>query len=392
MVAEYMSNDITCCLPWNHLATHPNGNVSLCCQAKLDDGSGFAKTQGNFLNLENRKVIEILNSDSFVNVRKKMIAGEKPETCMRCYDAESKGEWSKRVFENRRFDWNPGNLTEIVSQGNLEFLELRLGNVCNLACATCNSISSSKWVKDEIALSNKLSWYKDITHIETKRYKWFEDESFYEKLAEDNPNLKTIYINGGEPFLIKAHKRLLEKLVENNKAKNISLEYSTNVTILPIDYLQLWKNFKSITVMLSVDDLEERNDWLRWPSQWNDIEKNINWYIENKLDNLDLIMCQTVNALNIFYVDQFIEYCNKLKIKHTANFVYSPSIFSARSLNEPKKEYVLNKFKDLNLSQLKSWLEIPYDIESEKKLIEFVTELSFLRNINSEIFNFKNIY
>lgn len=383
-----MSNGITCCLPWNHLATHPNGNVSLCCQAKLDDGSGFSKTQGNFLNLENRKVIEILNSDSFVNVRKKMIAGEKPETCMRCYDAESKGEWSKRVFENRRFDWNFGNLTEIVSQGNLEFLELRLGNVCNLACATCNSISSSKWVKDEIALSNKLSWYKDITHTEQKRYKWFEDESFYEKLAEDNPNLKTIYINGGEPFLIKAHKKLLESLIKINKSKDIILEYSTNVTVIPQDYLDLWKKFKSVTIMLSIDDLGERNNWLRWPSNWNDIEKNLHWYLNNKLGNQKLVVCQTVCALNIFYIDQMLDFCKKLKIEYTANFVYSPSIFSAKSLNDRKKEYILNNFKNLDLSQLRSWIELPYEKICEIRLLEFVNELNLLRNIDSKVFNF----
>lgn len=381
-----MIKDTTCCLPWNHLATHPNGNVSLCCQAKLDDGSGFAKSQGQFLNLENRKVIEILNADSFVNVREQMIKGEIPNTCVRCFDAESNGEWSKRIFENRRFEWNPVNLKKYTSEGNLEFLELRLGNVCNLACATCNSISSSKWVKDEIFLSDKLPWYKEITYIESKRYKWFEDESFYEKLADENPKIQTIYINGGEPFLIKAHKRLLEKLIEQNKSQKISLEYSTNVTVLPIDYIELWKEFKSVNIMLSVDDIGHRNNWLRWPSRWEDIDKNIYWYIENKLENMDLMVCQTVSSLNVFYINELLDYCRKLNLKHTANFVYSPEIFSAKSLNDNKKESLLNKLKKYNLSQLESWLNLTYDYNSEKKLLEFLKELDNLRKLDSRIF------
>lgn len=386
MVAKHMNNDITCCLPWNHLATHPNGTVSLCCQAKLDDGSGFSQIDGKFLNLENRKVIDILNSDSFVDVRKKMISGEKPKPCIRCFDAESKGEWSKRVFENRRFNWNSSNLQELVTEGNLEFLELRLGNVCNLACSTCNSISSSKWIRDEIHLSNKLSWYKEITYIENKRYTWFEDETFYEKLAEQNPNLKIIYINGGEPFLIKAHKRLLEKLVDSGKSKKISLEYNTNVTILPYDYLDLWKNFKSVKIMLSVDDIGERNDWLRWPSKWEIINQNINWYIDNKLENIELLVCQTVSSLNVFYLNDLIDYCKKLKILHTANFVYSPEIFTARTLSDDKKEYLLNKYKGYDLSQLKSWLKMPYDFHCKSRLLEFLKEIDSLRKIDSKIF------
>jgi len=388
MVETNMIEDTSCCLPWNHLATHPNGNVSLCCQANLDNGSGFAKSQNKLLNLENQKVINILNADSFINVRKEMIEGIKPNACMRCFDAESKGEWSKRIFENRRFNWSPVNLKDRIDEGNLEFLELRLGNVCNLACATCNSISSSKWVKDEIRIANKLPWYKEITYIENNRYKWFEDEMFYENIAEKNLNLKTIYINGGEPFLIKAHKKLLEKLIERGESQKISLEYSTNVTTTPVEYIDLWKKFKSVNIMLSIDDIDERNNWLRWPSQWHDIDQNINWYVNNKLENMDLIICQTVSALNIFYIDDLITYCNKLNIKHTANFVYFPEIFSSKSLNINEKNFLLNKYKGYNLSQLKSWLQIEYDPIFRNRLVEFIKEIDQLRKIDSKIFQY----
>lgn len=371
---------ISCCLPWIHLATHPNGAASLCCQAKLDDASGFAKTDGKMLNLENRKVIDILNSDSYVDVRNKMINNIEPSTCSRCYDAERNNEWSKRLFENERFKWNPNNLNGYVSEGNLEFIELRLGNVCNLACVTCNSISSSKWIKDEIKIAEKLKWYKDITYIETKNHRWFENEIFYEELAEKNPSLKKIYINGGEPFLIKAHKRLLQKLIETNRSTDIDLEYSTNVTIKPEEYIDLFKEFKSVTIMLSVDDIGERNDWLRWPSNWGNIEENIQWYLKNRLDNMKLILCQTVSCLNVFYLDEMMRYCKQKNLNYTANFVYSPSIFSAKSLNDFQKIEIKNKYQGYDLSQLHSWLELTFDSESKKRLDEFVDELDNIRN------------
>lgn len=381
-----MKNNVTCCLPWNHLATHPNGAVSLCCQAKLDDASGFASTNSKILKLDYNSVIDIINSDTFIDTRKKMIEGIKPETCSRCYAAEDKNEWSKRIFENKRFNWNPLDLKEKVLEGELEFIELRLGNVCNLACATCNSISSSKWIRDEKKLAEKMSWYKDITYIETNNYKWFENEKFYEDLAEKNPSLKKIYINGGEPFLIKAHKRLLEKLIELKRAGEISLEYSTNVTIIPSDYIELFKNFNKVTVMLSVDDIGLRNDWLRWPSSWENINNNIDWYLMNSLSNMDLILCQTVSCLNVFYVDQMIKYCTERNIAYTSNFVFHPKIFSASSLDNDKKERIKKNLDGTNLSQLNSWLSIPYDKASKNKLNDFLNNLDELRNIDSRIF------
>ena len=55
--------DTTCCLPWNHLATHPNGNVTLCCQTEMANGIGFSKDKSNnLLNMDTTSVPDILNS------------------------------------------------------------------------------------------------------------------------------------------------------------------------------------------------------------------------------------------------------------------------------------------------------------------------------------------
>ena len=39
--------------------------------------------------------------------------------------------------------------------GEVKFVDLKLGNLCNLKCRICGSWSSSKWAKEEIDLLNK---------------------------------------------------------------------------------------------------------------------------------------------------------------------------------------------------------------------------------------------
>lgn len=380
-MVEKNLKDTSCCLPWNHLATHPSGYVTLCCQARMDDGSGFAWNEKNqFLSLDNVKINGVLNSQSFNRVREEMLNGQEPNACKRCYEAERAGEWNKREYENARFNWDSTGKTVNVNSNSLEFLELRIGNVCNLACVTCNSVSSSRWRADELAIADKLSWYKEIIPVTATRSHWFEDEQFYADLAKNSTNVKTIYINGGEPFLIQAHKRLLNDLIGLGVAKEITLEYSTNVTIKPVEYLELWKQFKQVNIMLSIDDVGKRNDWIRWPSNWSQIQENIYWYQDNKLDNMNLIACQTISSLNIGFVDEFLDYCKKVNLAHTANFVFDPAWFSARTIKPAIKQQLKDRLSPYKLHQLESWLQLEYNEQLEKDQLDYIKQLCIARD------------
>ena len=82
-----------------------------------------------------------MNSDYYKEVRLQMLNDEKPKACMRCYNEEDNGIKSKRiheqsVFPQNTFDWASG----VTREGgdidmDLRFVELRLGNVCNVRCA-----------------------------------------------------------------------------------------------------------------------------------------------------------------------------------------------------------------------------------------------------------------
>ena len=98
-----MSNTF-CPLPWMHLATHPDGKVTLCCVSDHTNNMNAARTnQGQVLNLNKNKIIEIVNSDYFVAVRQEMSQNQKPHACLRCYEEEEKLMGSKREIELVRF-------------------------------------------------------------------------------------------------------------------------------------------------------------------------------------------------------------------------------------------------------------------------------------------------
>ena len=97
-----MSNDPNktfCVLPWIHLATHPMGHVTLCCEADMTNHASSSKdTKESIVGADQQEIKflgkdtikEIHDSDYFKRVRKQMLNGEMPEACMRCYNREAK--------------------------------------------------------------------------------------------------------------------------------------------------------------------------------------------------------------------------------------------------------------------------------------------------------------
>ena len=106
--------------------------------------------------------------------------------------------------------------------------------------------------------------------------------------------VKTFYINGGEPTLIKQHFAFLEKLVELGKT-DIKLWYNINMTNMNDKVIDLWRKFDNVKVSCSIDDLGDRNYYIRYPSDWDTVIKN---FKRLKEENFELDVTQTVSWMN----------------------------------------------------------------------------------------------
>jgi hypothetical protein len=86
-------HDKFCVLPWISIEASPIGTVRPCCLADdeiLDnDGNKFELSTANFADIQ--------NSNHMRKLREQFLAGQRPQTCRKCWNEERGGRTSKRM-------------------------------------------------------------------------------------------------------------------------------------------------------------------------------------------------------------------------------------------------------------------------------------------------------
>jgi sulfatase maturation enzyme AslB (radical SAM superfamily) len=330
-----------------------------------------------------------MNSESYRKARLEVLDGKKPKACMRCYSEEAKGMASKRLEEIKNYpEYTVGVARDATeSDGSmkdvqLEFVELRLGNVCNVACRTCNPASSSKWRNDYDKLQKKTT-FTLTTYDTMEGFRWPEREGFWDDLLQHCDNVKTFYINGGEPTLIKEHFRFLERLVELGKT-DIKLWYNINMTNMNDKVIDLWKKFDHVKVSCSIDDLGDRNHYIRYPTKWNDVEKN---FLRLKKEGFEIDVTQTVSWMNYSTLGDFYNFFHRehgVWVHH--NYVYDPDILSPAVLPKAMRDAIHNKFSnvfdDWKMQEFKKMFGGPDNPAKWEKAKEYTRNLDEIREQN----------
>lgn len=337
-----------CPLPWNHLATRTNGDVRICCNTGRGPEMGFLKKEdGSVYNLGRDGLFEARNARLAKEVRASMLRGERHPECIRCWQEEDAGLKSRRQDENAVYpDWEslalataPDGAVDAVCRP--VYYDLRFGNFCNLKCRTCGPQDSSAWYEDWHSVEG-LDHFDDVGDrvnlVRNRRgrlvaknniYDWHSNEDFWTDLEVNLDTIKHVYLIGGEPLLIEAHYDFLEQAVEKGFASSMVLQYNTNLTNLHERALKLWKEFKQVRIGISLDAVGRVNDYIRHPSKWCAIERNL-WRLEEALGGkAKLWFATTIGAYNIFYMDEFVEW------KLTSGLQYINPVNSKRPIFNP---------------------------------------------------------
>ena len=389
-IKAYKTNTETkfCVLPWIHLATHPIGQVTPCCVADMKDGASVALSpEGRDYRLSQDKLVDIANSPKFNEIRKQMVQGIEPKVCSNCYFYEKNNVGSKRSISNHQYadlidecfknTKSDGSLKEL----NYKYIELRLGNVCNLKCVTCNAFSSSKWNEDIPAFFD--TQFEKEYPLSGKIVEWYRDTKFYDELFSHCSGLREIWINGGEPTLIKEHGYFLDKFINDGTCKDIELHYSLNCTSFPDKFIEQWKQFKKVKIHLSIDDLGKRIHYVRFPSRWDVTMKNLDKILEYR-DVFEIQILQTVSLLNIHNLVDFKNFTVEKDLQWVMNFVKYPDHLSVRHLPEDHKIKILENLTNVTeeeYTKIKVELEQERDEKVFEKFLEFISRLDTKRNI-----------
>ena len=234
----------------------------------------------------------------------------------------------------------------------------------------------------------------DITSYDTiEGFRWPEREEFWEDLLQHCDNVKTFYINGGEPTLIKQHFKFLQRLIDMGKT-DIKLWYNINMTNMNEDIIDIWRQFEHVKVSCSIDDLEERNEYIRYPTKWDDVMRN---FLRLKEEDFELDVTQTVSWMNYSTLGNFYNFFHRehgVWVHH--NYVYDPDILSPAVLPKEMRDEIHSKFGNIfdewKLNEFKSMFSGPDQKEKWKRAMEYSHNLDEIRgqNISDYLHEFKN--
>ncbi|TMR61817.1 SPASM domain-containing protein, partial [Streptococcus pseudopneumoniae] len=152
------------------------GDVQLCCNTVP---KSFKDEKGKSLNLRDKSLDDHWNSAEIKTIRKKLLDGERLSSCEHCYYVEKLGNRSCRQDANKTWLHDlDGNIeiyktiyqskknNFVVSQ-KPKFLDIRLGNKCNLSCRMCWPDSSSLVKKEYKKINNMFKGKSDINALFT---------------------------------------------------------------------------------------------------------------------------------------------------------------------------------------------------------------------------------
>jgi hypothetical protein len=328
---------------------------------------------GKPANLNTSDFLSSWNNDYMKNIRLQMLNGGKPPSCLKCYKEEDAGHNSKRMWETayweKRVDLDT-LLAETNEDGStppkIRYIDMRFGTKCNLKCVMCSPHDSSLWVKDHQALyptiENKnlkqtMEWNNKGRQNDAT-YNWHKDNPvFWDQLYEQIPHMKQLYFAGGEPLIIDEHYELLERVIEMGYADQMEIRYNSNGVEWRDDLFDLWKHFKLVRFHYSVDDIGDRNDYIRYPSEWGRNEEVFRILDEQTGNNTEVTIACAVQALNIFYIPDFLKWKLNFGFKKinmwpfgaggiNYHFVYHPPHLNVKILPAWFKDEIERKYED----------------------------------------------
>lgn len=326
----------------NGITVGPDGLVRPCCHIQYNDDW----------------LVHISDFDwenSFPDLKIKMENGW-AEECNACRLDEIKNGNSPRT----RYE-------QFAIEGSSKTIfDLKITNTCNLSCRMCTPSQSSTW--DKIIKANPdvdLEKHSDRLHPVEKGRSWHSDN--LDTIKERFSNVKRLKFTGGEPFLVKQTKQICLNTIDTGASKDTALYFITNGQVfLEDDWFDIFKNFKTVDIDISVDGIGSRYEYIRPGSKWSGIEEFIDRLKSKKSENVDISVTYLPQTLNAGVYHETAQWAKKIDItihNETDWQLMEPYYMNYSSLNPKLRE------------KLGITTDIPYVEENFKKLVDFMKDL-----------------
>jgi MoaA/NifB/PqqE/SkfB family radical SAM enzyme len=341
-----LPHDKFCVLPWISLETSPIGTIKPCCMA--DDE--ITDANGKKYSLMQTNLKEAHNSEYMRSLRQEFLDGKQPKTCKMCWDEEESGRTSKRMNTITRLQHIVKD-TEWTSDAKpLIFIDFKLGNICNLKCRICGSWSSSTYASEEVKFEGKETFHYQAL----KDGAWpRRNQKFWDEIDVMVDQIRYLEFTGGEPFMIKEHFELLQRIVDKGIAHNIEIHYNTNGTHFPEHAEQIWNHFKTVEIAFSIDDVDERFEYQRTNAIWKEVNENIDHFknLRARNGNIVLQVCSTVNVFNVMYIEGLANWIDTIGFDFIYwNMLHQVEYMCVASLPTRAKNLAIKKLSNAKVS------------------------------------------
>ena len=136
-------------------------------------------------------------------------------------------------------------------------------------------------------------------------YGWQED--VFEEIFQHAKYVKLIVFSGGEPFIHRTFRDILRKLVETRDAAHIELYITSNGMTHSGELSSLLGHFSSVELGISVDGFGALQEYIRFPSQWDVLKRNISSF---QKDKVPISIRPTAQAYNVFGLLNVARWCD----------------------------------------------------------------------------------
>ena len=349
-----------CYAPWTNIDISPQGKISPCCKFRHE----YYDTP---LRYDIASLDSYLSSATLNKIKQDFRDGQWPQGCERCRIEEENGIESKRQLDYQRWKMMYDNYQ--MESNQFLTASIAFGNTCNLKCITCGPESSSLWHKEYLEIYG--------TNIQSNH---FYKTDFLDQLLSHMPSIRHLDIPGGEPFIsgIQQQKRLLQTLVDQNKADNVSLHYTTNATIFPDeDWWSLWQYFSNVDLQISIDGVGDRFEYIRYPAKWTLIQNNVDRYLEKWQGNIQISVSHTVSAFNIYYLDEFFSWCvHKGLPRPWLGRVHKPQHMRPTVWPAAAREYLIEHLETSEFDDVSLWANLVRNHNDSEHFQDFVDAVS----------------
>lgn len=344
-----------CPSPWFHMRITNSGKYEYCRWANNPQTTDSG-------NINSCSVTEYFQN-SLAPLRQELLNGSKVTSCSKCYTMEKHGKVSGRErqllkvgvqteFFSKSLQSSPWHTAfDYSNRHNGHTLEhvqdwqIDLGNYCNSGCVFCNPSSSSR-----LAIEfKKLNIISEIPEPA-----WTNSTILVDKLCQDilaSKALQYLHFIGGETIITPAFNQILTNIVNSGRAGEITVGFTTNLTVWDQEVIKLLENFKQVNVGVSIESFTPLNDYVRWPSnisevkqtltRWQELCQNNRWLVQLRITPTCLTMHEITTVLDYSWEHQIpIESCD---------FLTEPEFFKINVLPVAYREPIIKS--------LQTWLD-----------------------------------